>query len=135
MTTRSTTDDTELSTGQLVASIKEDLSGLVRDEIELAKAEMREDARAVGLGAGLIAVAAVLAGLAVVLLSVALAYGIAALGLAPGWAFLIVAAAYLLVAAALGLLAKNKFGSVSGPKRTQRAAQQAVQALRATSQT
>jgi hypothetical protein len=114
MTTRSTTGGAEMSTGQLVSAIKDDVSGLIRDEIDLAKAELRQDARAVGTGVALIAVAAVLVVLVVILLSIALAYGLTALGLAPGWAFLIVAGVYLLGAGVLGLVAKARFGSMSG---------------------
>ncbi|AYY11772.1 phage holin family protein [Actinobacteria bacterium YIM 96077] len=135
MTTRSTPDDTEPSTGRLVVAIKEDLSGLIRDEIDLAKAELRADVRAAGLGAALIAVAGVLSVFALILLSIAVAYGLTGLGLAPGWAFLIVAGLYLLVALIAVLVARSRFGAISGSKRSKKAAQQAVQALRATSQT
>jgi protein-S-isoprenylcysteine O-methyltransferase Ste14 len=132
MTTRSTTGGAEMSTGQLVSAIKDDVSGLIRDEIDLAKAELRQDARAVGTGVALIAVAAVLVVLVVILLSIALAYGLTALGLAPGWAFLIVAGVYLLGAGVLGLVAKARFGSMSGTARAQRGAQKIMQTIRAT---
>lgn len=127
-------DRSETSIGELAAAVREDVSGLVRDEIDLAKAELREDAKSVGMGAGLIAAAGVLCVFALILLSIALAYGIAALGLAPGWAFLIVAGAYLLGAGGLGWWAKSRFSLVSGPKRARVAARQAIQALRATSE-
>lgn len=140
MTTRPNVNGTEASdetstasVGQLVAAIKDDMSGLIRDEVDLAKAEIREDVKAAGTGGALVAVAGVLGVLAFILLSIALAYGVSALGLAPGWAFLIVAGFYLLVAGALVLWAKSRFGAVKGPKRSQVAARQAVQALRATS--
>ncbi|NDL60451.1 phage holin family protein [Phytoactinopolyspora mesophila] len=131
MTTRSADAAPAVSTGQLIGEIKDDLSGLVKDEIELAKAEIREDAKAVGLGGALLAVVALLALLALVMLSIALAFGIHALGLGLGWAFLITAGAQLLLAAILGLVAKNRFGSVSGPKRAQRAAKQAIRPVQA----
>lgn len=123
----------DASVGQLVAAVREDMSGLVRDEIDLAKAEIRRDVKSAALGAAVIAVAGVLGVLALILLSIALAYGVAALGLAPGWAFLIVAGFYLLMAAGLGLLAKSRFGALTGPERAKKKARQAMQALRATS--
>ncbi|WP_129666836.1 phage holin family protein [Phytoactinopolyspora endophytica] len=126
-------ETSQASIGQLVAAVREDVTGLIKDEVDLAKAELREDLKSAGIGGVLVAAAGVLVFLAVVLLSVALAYGVSALGLAAGWAFLIVAVFYLVVAGALGLWAKARFGSVKGPKRAQAAARQAVHALRATS--
>ncbi|NED99208.1 phage holin family protein [Phytoactinopolyspora halotolerans] len=123
----------QASVGQLVSAVREDLTGLIKDEIDLAKAEIREDVKSAGMGGALVAAAGFLVVLAVVLLSVALAYGVSALGLGPGWAFLIVAAFYLIVAGLLGLWAKSRFSSITGPARAKVAARQAVQALRATS--
>lgn len=129
MTTSSTTDGAEMSTGQLVSAIKDDITGLVRDEIDLVKAELREDAKAVGTGVALVAVAAVLVVLVVILLSVALAYGLTALGLAPGWAFLLVAGVYLILAGVLGLVAKTRFSGMSGTTRAKRGARRIAQAI------
>lgn len=123
-------DAAAMSTGQLVASIKEDLSSLVRGEIELAKAELRESAVRAGVGGALVGVAGYVAMLATVLISVAAAYGLTGLGLHPGWAFLIVGGAYLIVAAALLLIARNRFRGIRGPERAKRVAAEAGQALR-----
>jgi hypothetical protein len=122
--------DADPSIGRLVAGIQQDLTILVRGEIELAKAELRQSAAQGGLGGGLIGAAAFLVLLAVVLGSIALAYGLVALGLHPGWAFLIVAGFYLLLAGVLGLLGRNLLGRVHGPERVQKVAARAMQALR-----
>jgi hypothetical protein len=127
--------DAEPSIGLLIASIQQDLTILVRGEIELAKAELRQSVAQGGLGGGLIGAAAFLVLLAVVLGSIALAYGLVALGLHPGWAFLIVAGFYLLLAGALGLLARNRLGRVRGPERAQKVAARVMQALRPRSRT
>jgi hypothetical protein len=127
--------DADPSIGRLVAGIQQDLTILVRGEIELAKAELRQSAAQGGLGGGLIGAAAFLVLLAVVLGSIALAYGLVALGLHPGWAFLIVAGFYLLLAGALGLLARNRLGRVRGPERAQKVAARVMQALRPRSRT
>lgn len=124
----------EPSVGQLVSAVREDVSGLIRDEIELAKAEIRQDVKAVALGGVLVGAAGFLGVLVVILLSIALAYGLVALGLAPGWAFLIVAGFYLLLAGGLVLIAKSRFGAVTGPTRAREGARQAMKALRATSE-
>lgn len=123
-------DAAAMSTGQLVTSIKEDLSSLVRGEIELAKAELRESAARAGVGGALVGVAGYIAALATVLISVAAAFGLTALGLHPGWAFLIVGVLYLLVAAGLLLIARNRFRGIKGPERAMRVAAEASQALR-----
>ena len=122
--------DAEASIGALAAGIQQDVTALVRGEIELAKAELRESAGRAGAGAGMLAAAAFLIVLAVVLISIALGYGLVALGLHPGWAFLIVAGFYLIVAAVLGLLARGRLAGIKGPERAQRAAARIGQALR-----
>lgn len=128
------TPDSAPSVGQLVASIKDDVTGLVRGEIDLAKAELREEAKQAGVGGGMIAVAAALGLLALVLLSIALVYGVSALGLTLGWSYLVVGGAYLVLAGLLGLLAKGRFAHVKGPQRARASAQRAVEALRPSSQ-
>jgi hypothetical protein len=124
-----------MSTGQLIASIKDDLSSLVREEVELAKAELRESASRAGVGGALGLIAAYLVMLASIVLVIAAGYGLTALGLHPGWAFLIVAGALLLIAALLLLTARGRFAKVSGPQRAQRAAARARAALRPGSRT
>jgi uncharacterized membrane protein YqjE len=126
MTSRS--DDP--SVGQLVASIKDDLTGLVRGEIELAKAEMRESGQRAAQGGALLGVAAYLVVVATILLSIAAGYGLVAAGLGPARAFLIVGGCYLVLAAILGLVARGRFARVSGPERAKLAAERATEALR-----
>jgi hypothetical protein len=127
--------DSDASMGTLVAGIQQDITTLVRGEIELAKAELRESAKRAGAGAGMLGAAAFLVLLAVVLISIALGYGLVALGLHPAWAFLIVAGFYLIVAAVLGLLGRNQLQGIKGPERAQRAATTIAQALRRDTET
>lgn len=126
----SASGDADASIGQLVAGIQQDVTSLVRGEIELAKAELRESGKRAGLGGGLVAAAAFLLLLAAILGSIALAYALVALGLHPGWAFLIVAGFYVLLAGILVLVARNRFTGVRGPERAQRVAARAKEALR-----
>lgn len=122
--------DSDASIGTLVAGIQQDITRLVRGELELAKAELRESAGRAGAGAGMLGAAAFLSLLAVVLISIALAYGLVALGLHPGWAFLIVAVFYVIVAAILVLLGRRRLEQIQGPERAKRAAARVGQALR-----
>ncbi|MET9415155.1 phage holin family protein [Streptomyces klenkii] len=115
--------------GQLVATATTELSALVHDEIALAKAELRQDAKRVGIGGGAIAAAGTLALFSLPVLSFAAAYGIHNLGLGLAWSFLIVGAAFLLIAALLGLLAVAKFKKVSKPEKSIASAKQTAAVL------
>ena len=88
---------------ELVTSIPTLVSDLVTREIELIKAEMIAKAKALGIGAGLIAGALViLLGMLGVLLTAAI---LALSEIMPGWlAALLVAAVLLIIAVILGLI-------------------------------
>ncbi|MCX5146348.1 MULTISPECIES: phage holin family protein [unclassified Streptomyces] len=108
----------ERTLGQLVASATAEMSALVHDEIALAKAEIREDVKRVGIGGTAIGVAGVFALFSLPVLSFAAAYGIHNLGLGLAWSFLIVGVAFLLLAGLLALIAMSKFKKVKPPERT-----------------
>lgn len=107
----------ERSLGELVSSATKDLSTLMRQEVELAKLEIKRDVVKAGKGAGLLGAAGALGGLGGILLSVAAAY---ALNLVvPTWvAFLLIGALYLLLAGLLALLGKKKLTTISPPTKT-----------------
>ncbi|MEO8093584.1 MAG: phage holin family protein [Pseudolysinimonas sp.] len=88
---------------ELITSIPTLVTDLVSREIELLKAEMIAKLKALGIGAGLIAVALVFV---LGMLGVLLTAAILALSLVmPGWlAALLVAAVLLVIAAILGLI-------------------------------
>ncbi|WP_172191618.1 phage holin family protein [Actinomyces faecalis] len=89
--------------GELVARISENVSGLIKGEIDLAKAKGKRMAVKMGTGIALLAVAGVLALYALGLLFDAAAHGIAVA--LPLWAgYLIVAVAILIVVAVLALV-------------------------------
>jgi len=95
------------SVGALVSDISQDLSTLVRQEIELAKAEARESATRVGRGAGMLAGAGTAGHLALVFLSVALWWGLGN-EIGRGWSGLVVAAVWAVVAGVLALLGRRQ---------------------------
>ena len=109
------TDDT---LGALVADASRDLSSLVRQEIALAKAELRVDVKNAATGGAMFGAAAFLVLLAVVMLSITLALFLAWLGVEPWVAFLIVTVFFLMVAVGLALLGKWKVSKVGKPERT-----------------
>lgn len=109
---------TDVSTGHLVGQLSEQTSRLIRDEIQLAQAELKASAKHGALGAGMFGAAGVVAlyGLAVLL-----AAAVAALALVlPVWASaLIVAVVLLIVAAVIALLGKRQVSQASPtPQRT-----------------
>ncbi|WP_406183940.1 phage holin family protein [Streptomyces sp. NBC_01006] len=108
----------ERTLGQLVASATAEMSALVHDEIALAKAEIREDVKRVGVGGSAIGIAGVFALFSLPVLSFAAAYGIHNLGLGLAWSFLIVGVAFLLLAGLLALIAVSKFKKVKPPEKT-----------------
>ena len=105
--------------GQVVASVVGGFGTLARKHVELAKIEAAEAASVRGMGAGMMAGAAVVAMYAVGFLAAA---GAAALALVlPVWAaILIVAVLMLVVAWALVMLGRRTIRSAPAPaKRTQ----------------
>ena len=106
------------SLGELVASATKDLSLLIRQEVELAKTELKKEVATAGKGAGLFGGAGVAALFAVIFLSIAAAYGLAGLGLPLGVGFLLVGLVYLVAAAVLGITGKKKISQVGPPERT-----------------
>ena len=120
----------ERTLGQLVAEASQDLSELVRYEVALAKAEIKDDVlRGVKAGA-LFAVAGFLALLSLITLLIAAAYGLTETGL-PAWAaFLIVTGAMLLLAGLLVLVAILLLKRIKPPERAIRSTKQTIAAVR-----
>ena len=101
-----------------MATATAEMSALVHDEIALAKAELRQDAKRAGIGSAAFVVAGVLALFALPVLSFAAAYGIHNLGLGLAWSFLIVGGAFLIIAALLILIAMAKIKKIKKPEKS-----------------
>lgn len=112
-----TTTSADVSLGELVATATRDLSSLVRQEVALARVEIKRDVVAAGKGAGMFGGAGFTGVLGLVFLSVAAAYALGEV-VPLGAGFLIVGAAYLLVAGVLALGGKKNLGRMSPPTRT-----------------
>ena len=106
------------SIGQLVASVSADVQALVKDQIELTKAELSESASQTGKAVAPIVVGAVLAFLGFIFLLVTLAYVLVAVGL-PVWAgFGIVTLLLIIVAVVLFLVGRAGMKKIKGPERS-----------------
>jgi uncharacterized membrane protein YqjE len=110
--------------GALLTGLLKDLQDLVRGEVRLAKAELRDDVKSVTSAAGMLGAAAILSlvGLTILMIGVAV--------LITEWvdedwqAFGLVGLALLLLAAGLGLLAKNRLSAA------QLAPEQSIESLK-----
>jgi F0F1-type ATP synthase assembly protein I len=105
------------SLGELLAEVTRDISTLMRQEVELAKAELRQSATRAGKGAGMFAGAAVAGHMTLLFLSIALWW---ALGYLVGnaWSGLIVAVIWGIIAAVLALRGKKEVERVQGMPKT-----------------
>jgi len=108
----------DTSIGDLIGNISNDLSQLFRQEVELAKVELKQEAAKAGKAAGMLGVAAFAGYLAVVLLSFAAVFGLANV-MDAGWAALIVAAVWAIVGGVLFATGRTKLKTVDPvPHRT-----------------
>jgi hypothetical protein len=110
----------QASLGELVATASRDLSLLIHQEMELAKAELKQSAVSAGLGAGFLGAAGGLGIFALFAITIGIAEAITAGGIDRYWSYLIVAGGYLLLAGVLAIFAKNRFSKLSAPQRTLR---------------
>ncbi len=123
-------DSPEPSLGELFGELGSDLSMLLRKEVELAKAEAREEAHRLTRAATFGIVAAVAALLALVVLSMALAWWIDE-GLNTAVAFAIVGAVWIIVAVASAAIARTALSRVRPLPETADAIKGAVTGERA----
>jgi len=105
------------SIGQLVAEIGEDLSKLFHQEVELAKAEIRQEAAKAAKSAGLLGGAGFAGYMVAVLLTLAVMFGLGNV-MDLGWAAVIVAVLWAAAGAALFVTGRARLRQVS-PKPEQ----------------
>ena len=115
---RGGSNSAQASVGELVASAVSDLTQLVKYEVDLAKIELKQDARRLGLGGALLGFAAFVGCLVLVLLCFAYAYGLMAAGIWAWAAFLIVALTCILLAGLAVAVAVTRFRGLSGLRKT-----------------
>lgn len=112
-----TDGDDKKSLGTLLSEVTGDLSTLMRQELALAKAELRESGSKAGKGAGLFGGAGVAGHFVLLFLSLALMWGLAEL-VGLGWAAVIVAVIWAIVAAVLALQGKKEMKQIRGMPQT-----------------
>ena len=106
------------SVGALIGEVTKDLSTLMRQELELAKVEMKAEAKKAGQGAGMFGAAGFAGYMVALFLSIALMWALAS-AIPTGWAALIVAVLWGIVGAVAFVMGKKKFQQVNPkPERT-----------------
>jgi hypothetical protein len=111
-------DVSEVSVGELIGNVTRDLSTLMRQELALAQAELKQEATKTAKGAGLLGGAGFAAFFVVLFLSLALWAGLSNV-MDAGWAGLIVAVLWAIVAGVLFVIGRQRLQQVHPkPERT-----------------
>lgn len=120
--------DDDRSIGELFSAISADLSTLIRQEVDLAKAEVKQSATQAGAGAGMLAGSGFAAYMVLLFLSVSGWWGLGRV-IGNAWSALVVAAVWAVIAAVLYAMGRSKLRSVDGIPRTTQTAKQVPTAL------
>lgn len=108
----------ESSIGEIIGNVSDDLSRLFRQEVELAKAEIKQEATNAGKAAGMLGGAGFAGYLAVVLLSFAIVFGLGNV-MDLGWAALVVAVVWGIIGAVLYAGGRRRLKTLDPvPRRT-----------------
>lgn len=111
-------DVADASVGELMGNISRDLSTLMRQELALAKAEVKTEATKAGKGAGMLGGAGFAGYMVLLFLSFALWWGLANV-MDQSWAALIVAVLWGVIGAVLFVQGRNQMRKVDPvPERT-----------------
>jgi hypothetical protein len=123
-------DRSAASIGELVQEISRDLSTLMRQEVDLAKAEIKDEASKAGKGVGMLAGAGFAGYMVLLFASIALWWALANV-MDQGWAALIVAGVWAVIGAILAVIGRGKLRTVHPkPERTIDTIQQVPDALK-----
>jgi hypothetical protein len=106
------------SVGELIGEVAQDLSTLMRQELALAKAEVKEEAIKAGQAAGMLGAAGFAGYMVLLFASVAAWWGLAEV-MAKGWAALVVTAVWAVIGAVLFAVGRRRIREVNPkPERT-----------------
>jgi len=107
----------DTSLGDLLSEVTRDVSVLMRQEVELAKAEVKQSATRAGKGAGMLGGAGYAGHLTVLFLSFAAWWGLGHV-IDIAWAAVIVAVVWGIVAAVLFVLGRKEMKAIKGTPET-----------------
>lgn len=129
-----TSDISDVSVGQIMGNISQDMSTLMRQELDLAKAEITVEAKKAGKAGGMLGAAGLAGYFTLLFASITLWWALAELlDDAEAWAALIVTVLWGIAAAVLAMMGKKKMQQVNPkPERTVETLQEAPSALKPT---
>jgi hypothetical protein len=119
----------ETSLGDLLSEVTRDVSTLMRQEVELAKAEVKQSATRAGKGAGMIGGAGYAGHMTVLFLSFAAWWGLGHV-IDIAWAAVIIAVIWGIVAAVLFVLGRKEMKAIKGAPQTVDSLKQIPDALK-----
>ena len=105
------------SLGDLLGEVTRDMSILMRQEVELAKVELRQSAARAGKGAGMLAGAGVAGHFVLLFLSLALWWALGSL-MGLGWSAVVVALIWGIAAAVLATTGRKELKAIKGLPQT-----------------
>jgi Putative Actinobacterial Holin-X, holin superfamily III len=112
-----TPDVSDASVGELVGQVAQDLSMLMRQELELAKAEVKQEITKTGKAAGMFGAAGFAGYMVLLFASIALWWGLANV-MDQGWAALIVTGIWAIIGAVAFVVGRRQIKDVN-PKPEQ----------------
>ncbi|MFM6852203.1 MAG: phage holin family protein [Terrabacter sp.] len=125
----------QASIGELVGDISQGLSTLMRQEVELAKAEVRDSAKRAGKAAGQFGAAALAGWMTLLFLSIAVWEFLASALDSRGWSAVIVMVVWGIVAAVLAAAGRKNSKQIQGLPRTTETAKRVPDALKGNEET
>ncbi|GAA4036438.1 MULTISPECIES: phage holin family protein [Arthrobacter] len=117
------------SLGDLLGEVSQDISTLIRQEVELAKVELKQSTARAGRGAGMLAGAGVAGHFVLLFLSVALWYALGVL-MGLGWSAVVVAVLWAIVGAVLASKGRAELKSIKGMPQTAETIQEIPETLK-----
>jgi hypothetical protein len=120
----------DVSVGQLIGEVRRDLSTMMRQEVELAKAEVKTEVAKTGKAVGMLGGAGFAGYMVLLFLSISLWWGLSNV-MDQGWAALIVGAIWAIIGAILFATGRSKLRTVNPtPERTVDTVKQVPDALK-----
>ena len=105
------------SLGDLLGEVSRDISTLMRQEVELAKAELKQSTTRAAKGSGMLAGAGIAGHFVLLFLSLALWWGLGmVMGL--GWSAVVIAAIWGIAAASLAAVGRKQLNAIRGVPQT-----------------